>query len=484
MLSAADRGANPLLPNPEVPERAHRRRFTAEYKLRILREIDGCKDGEIGALLRRENLYSSLLSTWRRQRNQGELDALTPRKRGRPPGDPQAAELARLRQENERLTRKLVIAETIIDVQKKGLRPAGDHPGDPGAGRPAVMESIAALAPTAGTAAACRALGVPRTNFYRWRRPPSCFDGPSPVPVAAVGAERRSSRALVPSERQAVLDALHSPRFVDAAPAQVYATLLDEGVYLASERTMYRILAQAGETGERRNQLTHPAYPKPELLATGPNQVWSWDITKLRGPAKWTYFHLYVILDIYSRAVVGWMVAYRESAALAERLIAETAAKQGIRPGQLTVHADRGSSMTSKPVAFLLADLGITKSHSRPYVSDDNPYSESQFKTLKYRPGFPDRFLSMEEARSFCQTFFPWYNREHRHSGIGLLPPDVVHTGQAEQVYAARHRVLAAAYTAHPERFVNQAPIPPPLPTAAWINPPAPAPTLKREEVQ
>ena len=346
------------------------------------------------------------------------------------------------------------------------------------------MDAAATLAPAAGTAAACRALGVSRASFYRRRRPSSCPESPSSVPAASTATVRCSPRALGASERQAVLDTLHSPRFRDAAPAQVYATLLDEGVYLASERTMYRILAQVGETSERRNQLTHPAYHKPELLATGPNQVWSWDITKLRGPAKWTYFYLYVILDIYSRAVVGWMVAHREQAALAERLIAETAAKQGIRPGQLTVHADRGSSMTSKPVAFLLADLGITKSHSRPYVSNDNPYSESQFKTLKYRPGFPDRFLSMEEARSFCQTFFPWYNREHRHSGIGLLTPDTVHSGQAEVVYANRHRVLTAAYTAHPERFVNQEPVPPQLPTAAWSNPPGPALAPKQEEVQ
>jgi putative transposase len=215
---------------------------------------------------------------------------------------------------------------------------------------------------------------------------------------------------LRPFERQAVLAVLHSERFCDAAPAEVYATLLDEGTYLCSERTMYRILAAEGETRERRSQLVHPAYHKPELLAEAPNQLWTWDITKLVGPAKWTYFYLYVILDVFSRYVFGWMVAHRESAELAQRLIAETAAKQQIAPGQFTLHADRGSSMTSKPVAFLLADLGITKTHSRPHVSNDNPYSESQFKTLKYRPGFPDRFLSMEKARSFCCAFFPWYN--------------------------------------------------------------------------
>jgi putative transposase len=210
------------------------------------------------------------------------------------------------------------------------------------------------------------------------------------------------------------------------------------------------------------------------LLATAPNEVWSWDITKLLGPAKWTYYYLYVLLDIYSRYVPGWMVAHREHAALAERLMAETIAKQGIPPGQLTLHADRGASMTSKPVAFLLADLGVTKTHSRPHVSNDNPYSEAQFKTLKYRPGFPDRFASIEEARAFGQDFFRWYNTEHRHAGIGLLPPEVVHYGRAQAAYDARCQVLDAAHAAHPERFVRQPPRPPPLPTAAWINPPKP----------
>ena len=292
--------------------------------------------------------------------------------------------------------------------------------------------------------------------------------------------QRLHPRALSSDERQAVLDLLHSPRFCDVSPAETYATLLDEGTYLASERTMYRLLAAAGETGERRNQRVHPAYARPELLATAPNEVWSWDITKLLGPAKWTYFYLYVLLDIYSRYVVGWMVAYREQATLAERLIAETAAKQGITAGQLTLHADRGSSMTSKPVAFLLADLGITKTHSRPHVSNDNPYSEAQFKTLKYRPDFPTRFDSIEQARAFCQDFFPWYNTQHRHSGLGLLTPEVVHYDQAHTVYAARRHVLHAAYASHPERFVRRAPEPPRLPTATWINPPQP-PTTPQE---
>jgi putative transposase len=348
------------------------------------------------------------------------------------------------------------------------------------------MASATELVPLVGVIAACQAMGVGRASFYRQGRAQPV----APVgPGGAVGQAATASlvtaparepaspapvhpRALSPAERQAALEVLHSDRFRDAAPAAVYGTLLDEGVYLASERTLYRLLAATGETRERRDQRVHPAYAKPELLATAPNQVWSWDITKLLGPAKWTYSYLYVILDIFSRYVVGWMVAHREHASLAERLIAETLAKQGIPPGQLTIHADRGSSMISKPIACLLADLGVTKTHSRPHVSNDNPYSEAHFKTLKYRPHFPDRFASIEEARAFCQDFFRWYNTEHRHSGIGLLPPQVVHYGQAQAAYEDRSRVLAAAYAAHPERFVRQAPRPPALPTAAWINPP------------
>ena len=278
---------------------------------------------------------------------------------------------------------------------------------------------------------------------------------------------------------------LHAPRFRDAAPATVYATLPDEGACLASERTTCRLLAAEGETRPRRDQLVHPAYSKPELLATAPNQAWRRDVTKLLGPAKWAYDYLYVILDVFSRYVTGWMVAHREHADLAERLIAETIAKQETPAGQLTLHADRGSSMTSKPVASLLADLGVTKTHSRPRVSNDTPYSEAQFKTLTYRPGFPDRFGSVEAVRAFCQDFSRWYNAEHRHAGIGLVPPAVVHYGQAQDAYDARSQVLASAYAAHPERFVRQAPRPPQLPTATWINPPTPVsdPPRESEEV-
>jgi len=279
---------------------------------------------------------------------------------------------------------------------------------------------------------------------------------------------------LHPDERAQVLAVLHEPRFLDLAPAEVYATLLDEGTYHCSERTMYRLLAAQRETRERRAQRRHPHYAAPELLATAPNQLWSWDITKLKGPTTWSWYHLYVLLDVFSRYVVGWMIAPRESAALAERLIATSCERQGILRDQLTLHADRGSSMTSKPVALLLADLGVTKTHSRPHVSNDNPYSEAQFKTLKYRPDFPDRFGSIEHARAHAVDFFAWYNREHRHTGLGLHTPTDVHFGLAEAKRAARAVILAAAYAATPNRFVRRPPTPALLPTAAWLNPPKP----------
>jgi len=333
------------------------------------------------------------------------------------------------------------------------------------------MEAAELLAPDVGIKPACEALGVSRAGLYRRR----AVGTAKPVPPRKRPAP---PRALTETEKQVVLDALHSERFQDKAPHEVYATLLDEGRYLCSIRTMYRILEESHEIKERRNQLRHPTYQKPELLATAPNQVWSWDITKLLGPQKWSYFYLYVILDIFSRYVVGWMVATCESATLAERLIRETCEKQSIQKAQLTIHADRGSSMKSKPVAFLLSDLGVTKTHSRPYTSDDNPYSEAQFKTLKYRPDFPGRFGSIQDARQFCQTFFPWYNQEHRHTGISLLTPEDVHYGKAESVIKERQQVLSAAYAAHPERFVKKIPAPQPAPEAAWINQPKTAMSL------
>jgi putative transposase len=325
------------------------------------------------------------------------------------------------------------------------------------------MNAVDQLAPTVGIASACEALGVARASFYRQ----PVFGPALPVPPRSIPV-----RALSTEERQTVRAVLNSERFQDCSPAAIQATLLDEGQYLCSTRTLYRVLQQDGSTRERRDQLIHPPYQKPELLATAPNQLWSWDITKLRGPAKWSYFYLYVILDVFSRYIVGWMVAMREGAALASKLIEETCQKQNIQPGQLGIHADRGSAMRSKPVAFLLADLSVTKTHSRPYTSNDNPYSESQFRTMKYRPEFPDRFGCIQDSRSFCQRFFPWYNDDHRHSGIGMMTPAMVHYGLAPAVRDHRQIVLDAAYSAHPERFVRRAPTPLPLPKEVWINKP------------
>jgi putative transposase len=317
---------------------------------------------------------------------------------------------------------------------------------------------------------ACQAVGAAPARWYRRHRqsppPPKPERVPAPQP-----------RALSEVERTELRRVLNGPEHVDEAPATVYAKLLDEGVYLGSTSTMYRVLREHDEVRERRRQATHPAAKKPELLATKPNEVYSWDITKLLGPVKWTWYYLYVLIDIFSRYVPGWMLARAERASLAEALLADTITKQGIARDQLTIHADRGSPMTAKPVAFLLADLGVTKSHSRPHCSNDNPYSESQFRTLKYRPDFPERFGSFEDAHAHCQRFLAWYNDEHRHSGIGFHTPADVHYGRAQLVRARRAEVLDAAYAAHPERFVRKPPVPPPLPTAAWINEPKEDPT-------
>ena len=327
------------------------------------------------------------------------------------------------------------------------------------------MAAAEELSLQVGVRRACQDLSVPRSGVYRGRRrhlsPPSGR------------AVRSSSRRLKDEEKSTVLAYLHEDRFQDCSPAQVYASLLDNGQYHCSIRTMYRLLDAEDENRERRDQLIHPPYRKPELLATGPNQLWSWDITKLRGPVKWSFYYLYVILDVFSRYVTGWMLAYRETAGLAKQLIEHSCLKQKITPGQLTIHADRGSSMTSKSLALLLGDLGVVKTHSRPHVSDDNPFSEAHFKTLKYRPNYPDRFGSIQDARLFCQEFFPWYNQQHHHSGLNLLTPADVHYGQAAQLISKRQGVLDLAYQAHPERFVRRPPLHPPLPNAVWINPPA-----------
>jgi len=323
------------------------------------------------------------------------------------------------------------------------------------------VKVVAEVADKLGIVAACSAIGLPRATYYRRIAQPK-----------ERAARPPSHRALPQEERKEVLDLLHEERFVDAAPAQVYATLLDEGRYICSERTMYRILEANKEVRERRDLLRHPAYAAPELLATKPNELWSWDITKLLGPQKWSYYYLYVIMDVFSRYIVGWMIAERETATLAEKLLAQTCKRQGILPGQLTVHADRGSPMISKTVANLYADLGVTKTHSRPHVSNDNPFSESHFKTMKYRPSFPERFGCLQDARAYCRDFFTWYNNVHRHSGLGLLTPHDVHHGLAVQRVEERANILAAAYSAHPERFPRGLPRPPQLPTEVWINKP------------
>jgi putative transposase len=339
------------------------------------------------------------------------------------------------------------------------------------------MLAVNDLACHVGMEAACRAFAFNPGFVYRDRaRRRGVFSR------HRLSVRPRPPLALSMAERHLLLGLLDSERFADTAPATIYATLLDEGHYYSSVRTMYRLLASHNQAGDRRRQRRHPVYTKPELLAIRPNEVWSWDISKLKGPVKWSHFHLYVILDIFSRYVVGWMIAYRETAELAEQLIAETIDKQNIVPGTLTLHADRGTSMRSKSVAQLLVDLDVTKTHSRPHVSDDNPFSEAHFKTLKYRPDFPARFGSIEDARAHCREFFQWYNTEHRHSGIGLMPPDTVHYGRSTALTEQRGITLDAAFIAHPARFKGVAPRPPTVPLAAWINPPkkeTTAPTIR-----
>lgn len=338
------------------------------------------------------------------------------------------------------------------------------------------MASVRELTPALGVVAACKVMGVPRCTPARVQRR---LDRENFVgPPQRIRTPRRSHLALDERENERILEMLNSDRFADVAPAAVHAVLLDEGIYLGSVRTFHRRLAALGAAGERRRQRVHTPYAKPELLATGPNQTWSWDITKLKGPAKWTCFHLYVILDIFSRHVVGWMIAERESADLARQLIDATIKRHAITPDTLTLHADRGASMRSKPVADLLVDLRVAKSHSRPHVSDDNPYSESQFKTMKYRPEFPERFGCIEDARAHCQAFFAWYSFEHRHSGIGYMTPHAMHFGYAAELQVIRQTALDTAFHANPERFKGRRPQPPRLPTEAWINPPKPKESL------
>ncbi|MGH9054765.1 MAG: IS3 family transposase [Acidimicrobiales bacterium] len=454
--------------DPEVPARARRRAFSARYKLDILARYEALDGQGRGALLRREGLYTSSISEWRQQREQGALAGLSA-PRGRPPKSPLESRLVRVERVNRRLREDLDKAHKVIEIQGKTLRALGDACSrERGRGEQAdamIDSTTRELIPMLGTRGACAASGRPVATHYRRHRK-------SPKPPRPRRQRARQPRALSEEERAEIETVMNSERFSEQSPASVYATLLDEGTYLGSVSTIYRVLREQGQVGERRRQATHPAAVKPELVADRPDQVWSWDITKLLGPVKWTYYYLYVVIDIYSRRVVGWLLAGGESAALAKHLLKETMAKEGVTPDQLTIHADHGSSMASKPVALLLADLGVIKSHSRPHCSNDNPYSEAHFKTLKYRPSFPKWFGSMEQAREFCQGFFAWYNREHRHSGIGYYTPDDVHRGLAPARRESRAKVLAAAYIAHPERFVRKAPEPPNLPRASWINRP------------
>ena len=336
-----------------------------------------------------------------------------------------------------------------------------------------MLKAAEELAQVTGMAEACRLLNIPRSTLYRIRQPEQEQLGTDRPESSS--QPTKSVRALSRAEREAVRDVLNSERFQDQSPRQVYATLLDEDEYLCHWRTMYRVLEEHEEVRERRNQLRHPAYTKPELLATGPNQLWSWDITRMRGPVTWSYYYLYVMLDVFSRYVVAWLLAEQESAILAQELVAAAYTKQNIEPGQLTIHADRGAPMMAKSMAMLMSDLGINESHSRPHVSDDNPYSEAQFHTVKYRPDYPDRFGCLSDARSWCEGFFPWYNNEHHHSALHLLTPADVHYGRAAEKLAQRHAVLQRAYVARPERFVNGPPTMPQLPAAVWINRPVTA---------
>ena len=326
------------------------------------------------------------------------------------------------------------------------------------------MTKVVEVGDRLGIGATCAAVGLSRATYYRKR------DGSMPSPAHH---RRPPPRKLTASEQRQVLDVLHEPRFMDLAPAQVWARLLDEGVHLCSARTMHRILAANAESRERRDQLRRPRYAAPQLLATGPNELWSWDITKLLGPQKWSYYYLYVLLDVFSRYAVGWLLAERESGALAKRLIGESCERQGIEPGQLTIHSDRGGPMTSKTLAQLYADLGVTKTHGRPHVSNDNPFSESQFKTIKYRPTFPSQFGSQEHARDCSRDLINWYNHEHHHSSLAYLTPHDVHYGLADERLVGRLAALEAAYHKHPERFVHGPPTVPALARAVWIDPPS-----------
>ena len=333
------------------------------------------------------------------------------------------------------------------------------------------MMAAQELAGATGITAACRALAVPRATYYRRQLPVAEPKPRSPRPL--------NHRRISDEERVNIRAVLNSESFMDKAPEQVFAILCEQDKYLASVRTMYRVLAEAKQVRERRNRRRHPVHTMPRLVAKGPNEVWSWDITKLKGPVKGLWFMLYVVLDIFSRYVVGWLLAERENAKLAQHLLRETMCKQGIEPGQLTVHQDRGSPMRAKSTRQLLDDLGATQSYSRPRVSNDNPFSESHFGTLKQRPELPERLGSEQHGRQVIRELYRWYNHEHHHSGIVMLTPSQVHHGLADKVLAQRHAVRLAAFEAHPERFINGPPRLETLPEEVWINPPADDPSAE-----
>ena len=445
-------------PDPEVTAKATRRRFTAAYKLSVIEKAEQCEGpGEIGRLLRREGLYSSHLSGWRKAAREGSLRELGKKRGpdafGREAGSEEGAEA--------RAGERAAAGGTPQGAHRdrgpgKSCGAAGVEPR----GREELLSAARGLAGHVGVSAACEALGVARATFYRRRRPKTGQRQSRPAPARALGE----------AERTEVFRVLCSPRFTDRAPAEVYATLLDEGVYLCSERTMYRVLAENRAVRERRAQRSHPNHPKPEIVARAPNEVWSWDITRLLGAGE--------VAVLLSLRHSGHLQPLRHGLdgggpgdrGPGRRLIEETCLKQGVQPRVLTLHSDRGSPMTAKCTAQLLADLGVTQSLSRPRISNDNPYSEAHFKTVKYHPGFPGRFADIEEAKDFCRRFFPWYNLEHRHGGIGLLTPGQVHLGRAPEVIRQRQDVLAAAYAARPERFVAGPPRAAELKAEVWIN--------------
>ena len=454
-------------PDAEVVDKPTRRRFSPSYKLRVVEEagpVHGAGRGRAtpatrGLVLVAPDDMAQGGAEWVAESAVEETRSKAERTESAGGESAQAGAREHSPGEGTR--------EGAPDHRRPGksCRAAGIEPR----GRDELVKAAEALATYVGVKPACDALRVARATFYRRRRPSTGHQQPRPTPA----------RALSEKDRDKVFDTLCSERFVDRSPAEVVATLLDEDVYLCSERTMYRVLASQVPVRERRAQRSHPEYQKPELIATGPGQVWSWDITRLLGPRKWSYFYLYVIMDIFSRYIVGWMVADRESSALAGHLIQQSCLKHGVQPQVLTLHSDRGAPMTSQCTAQLLADLGVTRSLSRPQVSDDNPFSEAQFKTLKYHPSFPGRFEDQGQAKTFCRSFFRWYNAEHRHGGISMLTPEQVHFGNADQVIAGREAVLREAWAAHPDRFVSGEPKPKPLPEAVWINPPTPSLTTQ-----